>query len=167
MSDAETIEKFNRLAAAMEYPMFIVTTADADGQRGGCLIGFATQCSIEPPRFLAGLSVKNHTYRVARGASHLAVHVIGKDDKELADLFGGETGDEVDKFVRCAWHTGPSAMPILDAVDAWFVGRIIERVELGDHVGHVLEPVAVQEARPANLQSGDVTDIEAGHPPRE
>ncbi|HVT75533.1 MAG TPA: flavin reductase family protein [Acidimicrobiales bacterium] len=158
---------FDDLVSSIEYPMFVVTTADAAGKRGGCLVGFATQCSIEPPRFLAGLSVKNHTYRVAKDATHLAVHVIGKDDKELADLFGGETMDEVDKFARCAWRSGPFGMPILDAVDAWFVGRVVDRVDLGDHVGHVLEPVAVQKARPANLQSSDVTDIEAGHPPRE
>ena len=33
-------------------------------------------------------------------------------------------------------------MPVLDGAVAWFVGRIIERYDLGDHVGHLLEPVA-------------------------
>jgi flavin reductase (DIM6/NTAB) family NADH-FMN oxidoreductase RutF len=160
-------EDFDALVAAIEYPLFIVTTANPDGERGGCLIGFATQCSIEPPRFLAGLSKKNHTFRVAETASHLCVHVIGKDDKDLAELFGGETGDEVDKFARCDWHEGPEGVPVLDGVDAWFVGNIIDRVDLGDHVGHVLAPVAVQVARPANLQSQDAKDIDAGHPARE
>jgi hypothetical protein len=28
-------------------------------------------------------------------------------DGELAELFGGETGDEVDKFDRCEWRPGP------------------------------------------------------------
>ena len=157
----------DELLSAIDYPLFIVTTVGEGGERSGCLIGFATQCSIEPPRFLAGLSVKNHTFRVAQSASHLAVHVIAKQDKDLAELFGGETGDEVDKFARCAWRDGPEGVPILDDVDAWFVGEIIERVELGDHVGHLLAPVAVQLARPDNFESRDANDIKAGHPAHE
>jgi flavin reductase (DIM6/NTAB) family NADH-FMN oxidoreductase RutF len=54
---------FNSLVGDLDYPMFIVT-ACADGERSGCLIGFATQASIDPPRFLVGLSHKNRTYRV-------------------------------------------------------------------------------------------------------
>ena len=37
---------FNSLVGDLDYPMFIVT-ACADGERSGCLIGFATQASIE------------------------------------------------------------------------------------------------------------------------
>src|SRR5688500_11613792 len=45
---------FARLSAKLDYPLYIVTTtANDDGERSGCLIGFATQCSIHPPRFLA------------------------------------------------------------------------------------------------------------------
>ena len=149
--------------AAADSPLYIVTTVGADGERSGCLIGFATQCSIHPPRFLAGLSVTNHTFRVAAAATHLGVHVLDRGEKPLAELFGGETGDEVDKFERCAWHDGPHGVPILDDVDAWFVGRILERVELGDHRGHLLEPVAVKAAPRDNLRLGDARDIEAGH----
>jgi flavin reductase (DIM6/NTAB) family NADH-FMN oxidoreductase RutF len=51
------------------------------------------QVSIHPPRFLAGLSVKNVTYRVALRAELLVVHFVPEDAEELALLFGGETGD--------------------------------------------------------------------------
>ncbi len=39
------------LVTEIDYPMFIVTAA-AGGRRAGCLVGFTTQCSIHPPRFL-------------------------------------------------------------------------------------------------------------------
>jgi flavin reductase (DIM6/NTAB) family NADH-FMN oxidoreductase RutF len=51
---------FNSLVGDLHYPMFIVT-ACAEGERSGCLIGFATQASIDPPRFLVGLSHQNRT----------------------------------------------------------------------------------------------------------
>jgi hypothetical protein len=58
---------FERIVASFDPPMFVVTVFDGH-ERDGCLIGFATQCSIEPPRFLVCLSVKNRTTRIARSA---------------------------------------------------------------------------------------------------
>lgn len=158
-------DEFERLVAGIDYPLFVVTTVADDGERGGCLVGFATQCSIKPPRFLVGLSDKNHTLQVARRATHLAVHVIDRSQKELAELFGGESMDSVDKFARCEWHEGPEGVPIIDELPGWFVGRILERVPLGDHVGHVVEPIAAQAGRADNLQFGEAKDIDPGHDP--
>jgi flavin reductase (DIM6/NTAB) family NADH-FMN oxidoreductase RutF len=132
-------ETFQRLVARLDYPMFIATVT-AGGKRAGCLIGFATQCSIHPPRFLAGISDKNHTYRVAQGAGSMAIHLVPEGATELAELFGGETGDDTDKFERCAWRPGPDELPLLDDCPNRFAGRILDRIDFGDHVGIVLEP---------------------------
>jgi flavin reductase (DIM6/NTAB) family NADH-FMN oxidoreductase RutF len=140
----ETEQTFQRLVAQLDYPMFIATVA-AGGERAGCLIGFATQCSIHPPRFLAGISDKNRTFRVAQGATAMAIHLVPEDAIDLAELFGGETGDDVDKFERCDWHPGPDDVPLLDGCPNRFVGRIAERVTFGDHVGLVLEPILAEE----------------------
>jgi flavin reductase (DIM6/NTAB) family NADH-FMN oxidoreductase RutF len=137
-------QTFQRLVARLDYPMFIATVA-AGGERAGCLVGFATQCSIHPPRFLAGISDKNRTYRVAQGAGSMAVHLVPEDATDLAELFGGETGDEVDKFERCAWRPGPAEVPLLEDCPNRFVGWIVERVGFGDHVGMVLEPFYADE----------------------
>ena len=137
-------ETFQRLVAQLDYPMFIATVAAAD-ERAGCLIGFATQCSIRPPRFLAGISNKNRTFRVAQDADSMAIHLLPEDASELAELFGGETGDEVDKFERCAWRPGPDHVPLLDDCPNRFVGRILRRIDFGDHVGMVLEPFLAED----------------------
>jgi flavin reductase (DIM6/NTAB) family NADH-FMN oxidoreductase RutF len=44
---------FNAIVGSLEYPMFIVT-ARAGDERLGCLVGFATQTSIDLPRFAMG-----------------------------------------------------------------------------------------------------------------
>ena len=133
------MDAFARIAARLDYPMFVVTTAAAD-ERAGCLVGFATQASIDPARFLIGLSDKNHTCRVARAADRLAVHLLSRRHKALAELFGEHTGDREDKFVRCNWHRGPAGVPILDEAAAWFSGPIVHSAPLGDHVGFLIEP---------------------------
>ncbi len=118
-------EAFDRLMSLLDYPMFVVTTRACD-ELSGCLVGFATQVSIQPSRFLVGLSKRNHTYRIASRADHVAVHLVPRTQAEIARLFGGETGDRVDKFERCAWHAGPENMPILDGAEGWFVGQSAE-----------------------------------------
>ena len=157
-------EAFEKLVALLDYPMFVVTTRTGD-EPAGCLVGFASQVSIRPPRFLAGLSKLNRTYRVADGASHLAVHLIERRHCELARMFGSETGDRTDKFARCTWHSGPHGLPILDDAAGWFTGAVLGRFDLGDHVGFLLEPVA--GAAPDEFAQlvtySDVRDLEPGH----
>ena len=155
---------FERLVASLDYPLYVVTTAVRE-RPAGCLIGFATQCSIHPPRFLACISKKNHTLSSARRATVVAVHVVEQQDRSLAELFGGETGDEVDKFARVSWHFA-HGVPILDACRRWFVGSVLERVDLGDHVGFLLEPLDTeQHAAGEQLTFQQARDIEPGHKP--
>src|SRR3954454_23697572 len=95
-------EALRRLAARTDTPMAIVTAAAPDGRRSGCLVGFWAQCSIHPPRVLACISKTNHTFAVPTDAAVLAVHWLGADNRDLAELFGGESGDAIDKFDRCS-----------------------------------------------------------------
>jgi flavin reductase (DIM6/NTAB) family NADH-FMN oxidoreductase RutF len=156
-------EIFTELTGRLDYPMLIVTTK-ADGELAGCLVGFSTQCSIDPPRFLVCLSDKNHTFRVAARAAALAVHFIPADDVPLARLFGSQTGDTIDKFSHCRWHAGPLDLPILDECHRWFVGEILDRQPIGDHVAFLLAPVgAGSDERDDNLTFAQVKVLDPGH----
>jgi flavin reductase (DIM6/NTAB) family NADH-FMN oxidoreductase RutF len=134
--------RFDRLMGKLDGPMFVVTASAADGERSGCLVGFTTQCSIDPGRYLVCLSVTNHTHGVAARAGHLGVHLLPEDRLDLASRFGEHTGDDVDKFAGPDWSEGFAGVPILDGCPDWFVGRVLDRVPLGDHTGHLLDPVA-------------------------
>ncbi|MER5484331.1 flavin reductase family protein [Streptomyces sp. NPDC002812] len=147
--------------------MYVVTAASAAG-RAGCLVGFASQCSIDPPRFTVWLSTANHTYRVAREAEYLTVHLLRQEDRALAELFGEETGDRVDKFSAVGWRPGEAGSPVLEQVCSWFTGRIEGRIEGGDHVGFLLAPVAVcppiEGPPPPLLRYRALRDLDPGHP---
>ena len=123
----------------LDYPMFIVTATGRD-EKSGCLVGFATQCSVHPIRFAVFVSKKNHTFAVAMDASALAVHVVPPEAMELAELFGGETGDEVDKFARASWDLGPLGSPILTLCPNWCEGPITTSLDAGDHQCFIIEP---------------------------
>jgi flavin reductase (DIM6/NTAB) family NADH-FMN oxidoreductase RutF len=156
---------FEAIADRIDYPMLVVTTA-AGGEHSGCLVGFSTQCSINPPRYLICLSNKNHTYRVALTATHLCAHLLGADQFGLAALFGAQTGDEVDKFANCAWNAGPGGAPVLADAAAWFAGPIVEQWDAGDHRCFVIDVEAAHHGgadRYLSFQA--VKGMEPGHEP--
>jgi len=145
----------------LDYPVFVVTT-QTDGQPSGCLVSFATQISARPPRFLVGIPKNSHNLGVASRFEYLAVHVLPRRGHGLAELFGDETVDQLDKFGRCSWRAGPRGMPILDEAAAWFVARALNWSDVGDHVCNLLEPVAAWAPESAEdlLYLSDFDDIE-------
>jgi flavin reductase (DIM6/NTAB) family NADH-FMN oxidoreductase RutF len=146
-------------------PEMCVVTAVAGGERAGCLVGFSSQCSIRPARFAVWVSKANHTYGVARAADCLAVHLLTRDQHDLAAVFGGQTGDRVDKFTQVRWARGHGGAVVLEDAAAWFVGTVERRVDGGDHVGFVLTPVQWgSRADGPVLRLGDTRDIVPGHP---
>lgn len=155
---------FDAVSDVLDYPMFVVTTA-YDGRAAGCLVGFATQVSIDPPRFVVGLSNKNYTHRVALDATRLVVHLLDAESTQVARLFGESTGDEVDKFAKCAWQPGKDDVPILDDAPAWFSGSVHERIPAGDHTMFFLDVDAAEvRRRPPRLRRlSDVDDFDPGH----
>jgi flavin reductase (DIM6/NTAB) family NADH-FMN oxidoreductase RutF len=161
----DELTPLRRLLTRLDYPMVIVTAA-VGAERSGCLVGFHTQCSVRPVRYAVFLSKRNRTYRLAERADHLAVHFLSADQRDLAELFGGETTDEVDKLAQVDHHLGAGGAPLVDAAAHRFVGRILDRHDGGDHVGFTLEPLRA-EGTDDLVQLGfqDVIDLEPGHDP--
>jgi flavin reductase (DIM6/NTAB) family NADH-FMN oxidoreductase RutF len=154
---------FDRLVGRLDYPMVIVTAADGV-ELSGCLVGFHTQCSIEPPRFLVCVSRRNHTHAVALRSELLGVHFLDAANYPLSELFGERTGDDTDKFAACSW-TPRHGVPILTDPPGWLLGRVRERMELGDHTGFVLEPIeAALTGELRQLAFQRVKTMKPGHP---
>jgi flavin reductase (DIM6/NTAB) family NADH-FMN oxidoreductase RutF len=158
---------FADLERSIDTPMTIVTAANGV-ERSGCLVGFWTQCSIHPVRCVVMLSKSNHTFRVARFAPTLALHVLREGDEALAERFGAVSGDDIDKFAGLAWNVGPGGAPVLEGVD-WFAGTVGQFYDVGDHVAviiDVLTNVGInRRADEPQLSSRAANAIPAGHAP--
>jgi flavin reductase (DIM6/NTAB) family NADH-FMN oxidoreductase RutF len=157
---------FVALSAGIDPPMFVVTAMSDTGEPSGCLAAFVTQASIRPARLIVCLSDKNRTARVAARVDHLALHYLGRSNLDLAERFGGETGDVVDKFAGCRWHRGPAGVPLIDGTNGWVVLRILDRIVAGDHIAHLGSvAVAAVENHEPQLGFAAVRHLSAGHAP--
>jgi flavin reductase (DIM6/NTAB) family NADH-FMN oxidoreductase RutF len=160
MSDAA----FSTIMASVDARLIVVTAA-VDGERAGCLVGFHTQSSIDPERYCVWLSKANHTYRVAVRSTHLGVHFLTVDDRQLAERFGTLTGDTTDKFAGLPVTRGPHAVPVLgECPNRLVVRRIALLDEGGDHVCLITEPVTAHSGGPFTaLRLSDVQHLVPGH----
>jgi flavin reductase (DIM6/NTAB) family NADH-FMN oxidoreductase RutF len=161
-------DSFSRVCNSLDYPMTVVTAFDGR-ERSGCLVGFHTQCSIDPRRWIVCISKTNHTFAIASSSEWLVVHLLRDDQHGLAQFFGGVTGDAIaphEKFEYTPWRAGPGETPILAGCD-WLAGRVLERMDCGDHVAHVLEITegAEEHTEAPQLGSHAVRDIRPGHAP--
>lgn len=164
--------------AAADPPMVVVTTCcTTTGERDGCLVGFHSQSSISPERYVVWLSVANRTARLARSATHLAIHLLGERDRSTAERFGAVSGDDLleggdGKLAGLDWTAGPGGVPVLAEAAGWFVGRIVARDDgaerQGDHEWVEVEAVAssdpVADGGPV-LRLGGIADLDPGHEP--
>ena len=153
----------------LDYSMFVVTAAVGD-ERSGCLVGFVTQCSIHPTRFLVCISDKNRTFDLATRTPAIGLHLVPRDATDLIELFGGETGDEIDKFARTPWSPGPRGVPLLDGCPSRLACEVIERIPVGDHLALLVEPIEAEGGAGAGpepvftMAMARRQAIEPGHP---
>ncbi|MEZ5171684.1 MAG: flavin reductase family protein [Acidimicrobiia bacterium] len=159
------------LCGDLSYPMVAVSASSDDGERDACLVGFSTQISIQPWRYLVGLSVRNRTFQLAQRCPVVAVHFLQTGDLDLARLLGSASERDADNGkstrLETLWSEGPEGSALIDGCENWFVGRILARHPCGDHVAHVLEPVAqnVSSGPFEQLDGSAVMDLEPGQAP--
>jgi flavin reductase (DIM6/NTAB) family NADH-FMN oxidoreductase RutF len=164
-------EPADAITKSADYPLYVVTASSGDGtgsggdDRGGCIVGFATQSSIEPVQFLVCISKVNSTFAVAERATSLGLHLLGSDQKPVASLFAETTGDTTDKFARVSWSRGATGAPILAECAAWVEGPIIGRFDAGDHEAFLIAVVdGGSGSHEGRLMLSDASDLEAAHP---
>jgi flavin reductase (DIM6/NTAB) family NADH-FMN oxidoreductase RutF len=149
----------------VDYPYYLLTVRAPDEEMSGCLAGFVTQCSIDPPNFVACISRLNHTLGVAVRSSAMGLHLVGQDQLDMARLFGEETGDVVDKFANVDWRIGTTGAPLLADVSSALEGAILGHFSVGDHEAFLVRAVrAVGGPGRGLLTHRNSPELHPGHP---
>jgi flavin reductase (DIM6/NTAB) family NADH-FMN oxidoreductase RutF len=158
-----TEREFDELVSKLNPPMVVVTTVAGD-QRAGCLAGFHTQCSVDPPRYALWLSKANHTMALALYAKHFGIHFLGAGDHDLAVRFGTRCSDEVDKFEGLELDEGPEGLPLLRGEHRIVGHKHGMHDDGGDHVCVVIEADAVEMHGVVDqLHLQEVIHLKPGH----
>ena len=136
----------------MSYGLYVVS-AQADGERAGCLINTAVQVTAEPPRISVAVNKENVTAGVIARAGAFTVTVVDKTaDMPYIGNFGFRTSDGYDKFEKYGCEISSVGSPYApEHVCAVFACRLVDTVDVGTHflfIGEVVDAERLSEEEP-------------------
>jgi flavin reductase (DIM6/NTAB) family NADH-FMN oxidoreductase RutF len=98
-----------------------------------------TSVSLRPPLVSFCLDRSSSSWPTVACAGHVAVHLLGVDQRDIARTFATSG---IDRFAApTRWRPGAHDVPVLDGALAVLVCRVVERVHAGDHAIVLAEPV--------------------------
>ncbi|NJP35111.1 flavin reductase family protein [Micromonospora thermarum] len=125
-----------------------VVTAAGDPPAGFTATSF-TSVSLHPPLVSFCLARSSSSWPTVAGAGHVAVHLLGEEQGDVARTFATSG---IDRFAaHSGWRYGPYGVPLLHEPVAWLLCRVTQRVLAGDHAIVLAEPLAGSHGEGAPL----------------
>ncbi len=124
-----------------------VTVITVPGPAGFTATSF-TSVSLEPALVSFYVSATASAAPAVRAAEAFAVHILRRDQEELAARFA-RSG--VDRFAGTDWAPDEQGVPVLFGAAAWLTARRVLVQEVGDHllvVGEVVDAGAEEGSSP-------------------
>jgi flavin reductase (DIM6/NTAB) family NADH-FMN oxidoreductase RutF len=123
------------------YGLFLLTAKNGEDV-ASATVNWVTQTSFKPPLVAVGIKQDGHPYEVVKAAGAFAVHVIGEDQKDVAQTFFGSVAPEGNKLGPLTFTSKTTGAPIVNELPAYWECRLVTIVEEGDHhvfVGEVVD----------------------------
>jgi flavin reductase (DIM6/NTAB) family NADH-FMN oxidoreductase RutF len=125
-----------------------IVTAAAGSKRGGLLATWVNAASIDPQRpvMLAGIAPNHFTAELIASSRAFGLHLLRKDQVELAWSFARDSGRDRDKLAGLATSTSVTGSPLLTDVLAWLDCRVMAQHDTGDRIFFWADVVASHQA---------------------
>jgi flavin reductase (DIM6/NTAB) family NADH-FMN oxidoreductase RutF len=140
----------------------IVTSRHGEQVHGMTVSSFAS-VSLDPPLVLVCADQDSNTHGVIAEGGVFAVHVLGRDQGALSNLFASKAEEER-RFDGLAWEAGVTGAPILADAVAVLDCRVASAHDAGDHVIYVgtVEDVRVRGGEPLLYHRGRYAGVTGG-----
>jgi flavin reductase (DIM6/NTAB) family NADH-FMN oxidoreductase RutF len=122
------------------YGLFVATARDDAGAAAGA-INWISQSSFTPPLIMVAFKTDSALHRAVLSSRKFIIHLVGKDQKELASAFFRGTELSGDRLNGYLVEKNPNGIPLLVDPPAWFECRVMHDVGGGDHTVFVAEVV--------------------------
>lgn len=130
VSDVEIAEQLRRTMSRFASGVTVVTVMDGDGGLHGMTISSFCSVSLEPPLILISVAQDARTLKVLRDSGRFTVHVLGRDQADLAKHFASPGGH---REAGVAWSANNDGFAILDRYHASILCSVHDLIVAGDH----------------------------------
>ncbi len=157
MSDAKSVLQ------RVPYPVYVLTShrtqagdGGAAGRYNGSVVTWATQVEMtDPARVAVAVAKSDYTYEFVSSSRVFALHLLGKEQVDLARHFGFQSGRKVDKFAAVPFEAGVTGAPVLRDALGYVECRVVQELDTGPHVlfvGEVAGGAMLREGEPLMQQ---------------
>jgi len=124
------------------YGLYILTTANDDGEVAAATINWVTQSAFKPPQVVMGVKADSGAHELIKQSGHFALNVLGKDQQGLAFAFFKPAERDGHTVNGEPFELKTSGSPILESAVAYVECKLVHTWESGDHsvfVGEVID----------------------------
>lgn len=124
----------------LTYGLYVVTAMDGD-QAAAATVNWLSQASFQPPLLMMAVKKDSSLHALMGRGVPVAVHILGADQKAVAEAFFRPTRREGDTLNGFRFTPGSTGAPLLDDAPAAVEARVVGSLSLGDHTVFVVEVV--------------------------
>lgn len=132
-------EAAKKTALRMLSTGLYVLTCRLQDEVSGSTVSWVAQASFKPPLIMMGIRQDSHSHDLLKKNAVLALHFLSKTQKDVAERFFKPARIENGRLNGMAFETRPSGALVLTETPAHVEGKVVSRVEMGDHTVFVAE----------------------------
>ena len=144
LSDGVDAAAFRHAMGHFVTGVTVATTVGPAGEPVGMTANAFTSVSLDPPLVLLCIARSTASFRAMDQAERYAVHILTADQQATSSAFARSAAEGARKFGDVRWSRAADGLPLLEDFLARIECSVVDRVELGDHVGYVGRVDAVQ-----------------------
>lgn len=118
-----------------------ILTTHLNGRDSGSLVTTVMSCNLRHVRLLVGTWQGSLTHELIDTSRLIGLNVLGPQHVELVELFGKRSGRDVNKFTGDGWIRGATGVLILNDALGYVEGRVIDKMNCGDHTLRLVDPI--------------------------
>lgn len=152
-------ENAKEVLQRVPYPIYVMTsfrTNSTERRYNGSVVTWVMQAeAADPVKVVAAVAKSDYTFEFVEASQVFALHLLGKDQVDMAKHFGFQSGRKVDKFAGLTHTTGATGAPILDQALGYVDCRVVQSMDTGPHVlfvGEVVGGGILREGEPLMQQ---------------
>lgn len=128
--------RLDQIRAPMPSANAIVNTRGADGFDNALIVGYACNCSYDPPMVMVGIVPSRYSYELIKQNAYFVVQFARKDQQDAWKYLGSESGREGDKLAALGLETRDAEevnAPIITDFPIAIECEVVDSIMTGSH----------------------------------
>ena len=152
-------DELRNFAGSFATGVVVLTTTVEDGTLYVLTMNAVSCVCLDPPLFLACVDKRSATLPPLLESGAFALNILARDQEAIAKLFASKNSG---KFAEVAHSKGKLGLPLIEDALASAEFRVVDTLEVGDHVIIVGEAVAstIRDHAPLGYFRGKYATIE-------